>query len=101
MSRKQFLAGLSEEAIDDFGILASNIAEARKVRGFSQREMAERCLMALSTYQSIERGDPTVSIGAVLAVLDVLNMTDGLRQIAAPQLDAHGRAVRAGKRRYS
>ena len=100
MSKKHFLVGLSREALDDLETMAANIAEARKVRGFSQREMAERCLMALSTYQSIERGDPTASIGALLAVLDLLDMTDGLRQVAAPQLDTHGRAVRAGKRRY-
>jgi transcriptional regulator with XRE-family HTH domain len=100
MSTKRFLGGLSQNALDDLGILASNIAEARKVRGFSQREMAARCLMALSTYQAVEKGDPAVSIGAILAVLDLLDMTEGLRDVAAPHLDSHGRAVRASKRRY-
>lgn len=100
MSNKKFLAGLSQDAIEDLSILASNIAEARKVRGFSQREMASRCLMALTTYQSIERGELTVSVGAVLSVLDLLDMTKSLRDVAAPHLDPHGRAVRSGKRRY-
>ncbi len=62
--------------------------------------MASRCLMALSTYQAVERGSPEVSVGAIAAALDLLEMTDGLQELAAPHLDPVGVAVRAGKRRY-
>ena len=100
MSKKRFLAGLSGEALDALTLMGRNIAEARKARGLSQREMAQRCLMALSTYQAIERGSPEVSIGAVTAALDLLDMTDGLQELAAPHHDPVGVSVRAGKRRY-
>lgn len=100
MSEKRFIAGLSQDALNDLAILASNLAEARKARGFSQREMAQRCLMALSTYQAIERGSPAVSMGAILAVLDLLDMTETLCSVAAPHLDPIGRQARAAKRRY-
>lgn len=98
MSEKKFLAALSVNALEDFQLLASNLAEARKARGFSQREMASRSLMSLATYQAVEQANPTVSFGAVLAVLDTLELTDTLRGVAAPHLDATGRALRAGRR---
>jgi hypothetical protein len=53
MSEKKFLAALSVNALEDFQLLASNLAEARKARGFSQREMASRSLMSLATYQAV------------------------------------------------
>lgn len=100
MSKKRFLDGLSGEALDALTLMGRNIAEARKARGLTQREMAGRCLMALSTYQAVERGSPEVSLGAVAAVLDLLEMTDGLQELAAPHLDTIGVSVRASKRRY-
>lgn len=98
MSEKKFLAALSVNALEDFQLLASNIAEARKARGFSQREMANRSLMSLATYQGVEQANPAVSFGAVLAVLDTLELTETLRTVAAPHLDATGRALRANRR---
>ena len=98
MSEKKFLAALSVNALEDFQLLASNIAEARKARGFSQRKMASRSLMSLATYQAIEQANPVVSFGAVLAVLDTLELTETLRTVAAPHLDATGRALRANRR---
>lgn len=99
MSKKKFIDNLSQDALEDLSILATNIAEARKIRGFSQKDMAERCLMAFSTYQAIEHASPTVSIGAILSVLDILDMSDGLRNVAAPHLDPTGSSIRAEKRR--
>ncbi|TFH73680.1 XRE family transcriptional regulator [Gammaproteobacteria bacterium LSUCC0112] len=98
MSEKKFLAALSVNALEDFQLLASNITEARKARGFSQREMASRSLMSLATYQGVEQANPAVSFGAVLAVLDTLELTETLRTVAAPHLDATGRALRANRR---
>jgi len=98
MSEKKFLTALSVNALEDFQLLASNIAEARKARGFSQREMAARSLMSLATYQGVEQANPAVSFGAVLAVLDTLELTETLRTVAAPHLDATGRALRANRR---
>lgn len=98
MSEKKFLASVSVNATDDYTVLAGNIAEARKARKFSQREMASRCLMSLATYQAIENASLTVSFGAVLAVLDVLELTHTLRDVAGPHLDSEGRALRASMR---
>ncbi len=98
MSEKKFLSTLSVDALEHFQMLAANIMEARKSRGFSQREMASRALMSLATYQAIEQANPAVSFGAVLAVLDTLELSETLRGVAAPHLDATGRALRASKR---
>lgn len=60
MSEKKFLAALSVNALEGFQLLASNLAEARKARGFSQREIASRSLMSLATYQAVEQANPAV-----------------------------------------
>lgn len=98
MAEKKFLSAISVDATEDYGTLVDNIIEARKSRGFSQREMADRCLMSLSTYQSIESAQLTVSVGALLSVLDILEQTQTLRDVAAPHLDTHGRALRMKRR---
>ncbi|MAO40334.1 MAG: hypothetical protein CMK70_08950 [Pseudohongiella sp.] len=98
MAEKRFLAAISVDALEDYQTLAFNIQEARKSRGFSQREMAERCLMSLATYQAIEQASTTVSMGAILAVLDTLELTAALREVAAPHLDVDGRRLRAARR---
>lgn len=98
MAEKKFLTAMSIDAQEDYQVLAANIQEARKARGYSQREMADRCLMSFATYQSIEKASLTVSFGAILAVLDMLELTADLRHVAAPQNDSVGRQLRAAKR---
>jgi len=98
MAEKRFLTAMSVNAREDYAALAMNIVEARKSRGLSQREMAARCVMSLATYQAIEKAEVTVSFGAVLAVLDMLELTHTLRAVAAPHQDVEGRAMRLARR---
>ena len=98
MAEKKFLAAISVDAREDYQGLADNILEARKSRRMSQREMADRCLMSLATYQAVERASLTVSFGALLSVLDTLELSHTLRDVAAPHRDAEGRALRTGSR---
>lgn len=99
MSEKKFLNGIADNALSQLKILGENIREARIARGFTQDELAARSLMAKSTYISIEKGDPKTSIGAYIAVLDLLDLLEGLQDIAAPHKDEIGRRYRALKRR--
>ena len=98
MSEKKFLTGISDNALMQLKILGENIREARIARNFTQEELATRSLMSKSTYISIEKGEPKTSIGAYIAVLDLLDLLDGLQDIAAPHKDEIGRRYRAFKR---
>jgi len=98
MAEKKFLAGISVDALDKLNILGENIRQARVARQFTQAMMASRALMSKATYVNIEKGDPNTSIGAYMAVLDLLDLLDGLQDIAAPHKDEIGRRYRASKR---
>lgn len=99
MSEKKFIAGLTTNALDKLAILGENIRQARIARQFSQEVLAARTLMSKATYVSVEKGDPNASIGAYLAVLDVLDLLEGVEHIAAPHKDEIGRRYRLLKSR--
>ena len=63
---------------------------ARKKRRISTVSMAERAFVSRSTYTKVEKGDPTVSIGAYASVLAILGMADGIGQLAERTLDTIG-----------
>jgi DNA-binding XRE family transcriptional regulator len=98
MSEKKFITGISDNALMQLKILGENIREARIARNFTQEELATRSLMSKSTYVSVENGEPKTSIGAYIAVLDLLDLLVGLQDIAAPHKDEIGRRYRAFKR---
>lgn len=97
MSEKKFIIGLSINALEQLTILGENIRQARIARKFSQEALAARCLMSKSTYLCVENGDPNTSIGAYLAVLDILDLLEGIQDIAAPHKDEIGRRYRLMK----
>jgi len=99
MSEKKFIAGLTKNALDQLSILGENIRQARLARQLSQEALASRSLMSKATYVNIEKGDPNVSIGAYMAVLDLLDLLNGLEDIAAPHKDEVGRRYRLLKAR--
>ena len=70
--------------------LGKDIAVARKKRRISTVSMAERTFVSRSTYAKIEKGDPTVSIGAYVTVLAILGLVDGLGELADRGRDSLG-----------
>jgi transcriptional regulator with XRE-family HTH domain len=58
--------------------LGSHIRRARIRRAIRATDLAARCLLTLPTLRKVERGDPTVSLGALMAVLWALGMQDRL-----------------------
>jgi len=86
--------------------LGENLRLARLRRRFSAELVSERAGMSRTTLRQIERGDPTVSIGAYLNVLQSLGLHKDLALVA--QDDELGRKlqdaglpqrIRAPKRR--
>ena len=70
--------------------LGADIAIARKKRRISTVSMAERAFVSRSTYAKIEKGDPTVSIGAYATVLAILGLVDGVSELADRGSDSLG-----------
>jgi len=62
--------------------LGLDITVARKKRRISTVSMAERAFLSRSTLLRIEKGDPTVSMGAYLSVLVILGMASRIGEIA-------------------
>ena len=95
MSEKKFILGLSLEAQQAVKLWGSNIRQARKARGWSIEEAAQRALMNKNTYRQVESGALTVSIGAYIAVMDVMDVLYGVEDLVAPHKDELGRRLRS------
>lgn len=70
--------------------LGADIALARKKRSLTTMMMAERLGIAKSTYLKIEKGDPTVAMGAYAMTFFVLGFDDALGEIVDPRRDDQG-----------
>jgi DNA-binding XRE family transcriptional regulator len=67
-----------------------DIAIARRKRNLSVMMMSERLGVAKSTYFRVEKGDPTVSVGAYAMALFTLGFGDVLGDIVDPRRDDQG-----------
>ncbi len=72
------------------GKLGANVALARKKRSLTMTMMAERLGVAKSTYFKIEKGDPTVAMGAYAMTFFVLGFDEALNEIVDPKRDDQG-----------
>ena len=74
---------LYPESIKSLEKMGENIKLARKRRHMSGKELAERAFISLPTLWKIEKGDPSVSIGAYAQVLLGLSLTNDFEKVAS------------------
>lgn len=67
--------------------LGENLAIARARRKESQRAWAARIGISVPTLIRLERGDPTVSMGAYASALWLMGRIQALGELAAPEHD--------------
>ena len=104
MSKSSYAAhALPPIALGSLRRLGENIAIARVRRRESQRAWAERIGVSTPTLIRLEKGDPTVSMGAYAGALWLMSRVQGLADIAAPETDlgALEADVRSALRRRS
>ena len=70
--------------------LGADLAIARRKRKLTVEMMAERIGIAKATYQRVEKGDPTVSMGAYAMALFVLGLAKDLGDLADARSDDTG-----------
>ena len=67
--------------------LGRDLALARRKRGISTGDMAERLFVSRDTLWRLERGDPTVALGTLVTATFVLQLHERLANLAAPASD--------------
>ena len=70
--------------------LGRDLALARRKRGISTTDMAQRLFVSRDTLWRLERGDPTVAIGTLATAAFILQLHDRLASLAAPASDELG-----------
>ena len=73
--------------------LGEDIREARLRRKLPMEVVAERAATSRPTVARIEKGDPSVSIGIIAAVLQALNLLERLSDVADPSHDDVGQNI--------
>lgn len=68
----------------------ADLAIARRKRGLTTAMVAERAGISRATYQRVERGDPTVAMGAYAMVMFGLGLPQPWSEIASPGHDETG-----------
>ena len=79
-SKQQILFPKHQKIMEQVG---EQIKLARKRRGLTTEQVAERASINRTTLYHIERGKPSVAIGAYFNVLRVLNLHEDFLELAA------------------
>jgi transcriptional regulator with XRE-family HTH domain len=82
----------SQRAIEQLGL---SLALARRRRQVTAEQMAERAGMSRSTLRNLEAGDASVTMGAYVAVMQVLGMASELAKVCTE--DQVGRDLQDAK----
>ena len=70
--------------------LGNDLSTARRKRRFTIAMMVERMGVATNTYRRVEKGDPTVAMGAYAMALLVLGFGNVLGELIDPRRDEVG-----------
>ena len=68
--------------------LGRDLALARRRRGISTANMAERLFVSRDTLWRLERGDPTIAMGTLVTAAFILQLHDRVANLAAPETDS-------------
>lgn len=90
---------LSPKVLKALKLVGENIKRARIRRGITQADLAKRAFMTHTRLRKIEKGDPTVGMGGVAQVLDILGLVDQLGRVAEPDSDELGKALEDARRK--
>ena len=90
---------LSPAALEILQKLGQGIRIARARRGIRQEDLARRASMSRVRLRKLEKGDPSVGLGALVQILEILGFLEQLADVADPGGDALGQALEARQRK--
>jgi transcriptional regulator with XRE-family HTH domain len=90
---------LSPAALDLLTRLGQGIKTARIRRGIRQEDLAKRASMSRVRLRKLEKGDPTVGLGALVQILEILGLLEQFARVADPSSDELGQALEARQRK--
>ena len=90
---------LSPAALDILEKLGQGIRTARARRGIRQEDLARRASMSRVRLRKLEKGDPSVGLGALVQILEILGLLEQLSGVADPSRDTLGQALEARQRK--
>ena len=74
-------------------IVGHNIRLARKKRGLTMQDTADRMFVTRKTLARLESGDPGVSVGILASALLTLGLENDLLKLADPEADTTGNII--------
>ena len=90
---------LSPAALEILEKLGQDIRTARARRGIRQEDLAKRASMSRVRLRKLEKGDPSVGLGALVQILEIFGLLEHLAVVADPGRDALGQALEARQRK--
>ncbi len=89
------------EAEEELRMMGQNLRVARERRKLTVAELSKRLDVDRRVIDKLERGDPTVSFGALMQVLSFFGIVKGISQFLAPENDIEETILEARKFRKS
>lgn len=83
--------GLPARARHQLERVGQEVAKARKQRGLSQENLAQRMFVSRQTLHRLELGDPTVSLAVLAAAFYALGLSRRLELLVSGEGDRLGR----------
>ena len=83
----------SDAALGSLSALGARIKEARLLRNWTQADAADKAGLSESSIRKVESGSPHITVGAYLALLDVLGLPTAFDSVIARGDDTLGEAL--------
>jgi len=90
---------ISPTALEIIGRLGQGIKIACSRRGIRQEELAKRASMSRVRLRKLEKGDPSVVLGALVQILEILGLLEQFSRVADPSADELRQALEARQRK--
>ena len=94
MAGKPNLSLMPLELTRQLTSLGQRIRSARQARRLRLEDVAQKTGLSRKTVEAVERGEPSTSLGAYIAVLGCMSLAQEIDLIADPGLDREGLALR-------
>lgn len=89
----QSYALISDAALGALAALGERLKEARLLRNWTQADIAVKAGLSESSIRKVEAGSPHITVGAYLALLDVLGLPTAFDRVIAHGDDVLGEAL--------